>query len=221
VAVVRAQEHRPRTTTTFADLKPICNADAVDRDGSICVDRPSGCLTDWKGLPVRSLRWMSPLLLSALAALLLIPGSAMASTTYNDRVAGIEYAATATVGQFTGAATGSLPGSWDATIVHAPLQTGQTVPITGGTFTLHSRATISGAFTQGAVSPITTPATCGIERFNVTGTMALNGGGSGSFTVVLTHLRAQIGGRCLTYGATVTGRLGLVRPRTLRPDGAP
>jgi hypothetical protein len=133
----------------------------------------------------------------------------MASTSYSDRVAGIEYAASATVGQFAGAATGSLPGRWDATIVHDLLRPGQTVPITGGTFTLHSRTIISGRFTGGTVSPINNPATCGNERFDVTGTMALNGGGSGNVRVVLTHLRAPIGRSCLTYGATVAGRLAL------------
>jgi hypothetical protein len=165
---------------------------------------------------VRSLRWILTAL-SAGAALLLIPGSATAATTATtstDRVAGIEYAATSTVGQFAGAATGSLPGSWNATIVHTPLQSGRPVPITGGTFTLYSRHTISGTFTDGSVSPLNTPTACGNERFNVTGTMALNGGGSGSFTVVLTHRRTRIGTSCLTYGATVAGALALA------PDSA-
>jgi hypothetical protein len=147
--------------------------------------------------------------MSALAALLLHPGLALASTTYTDRAAGIEYAATSTMGQFAGIATGSLPGGWNASIAHAPLQPGQSVPITGGTFTLHSRPTISGAFTGGSVSPLDTPATCGNERFKVTGAMALHGGGSGSFSVVLTHLRTQVARGCVTYGATITGRLTL------------
>lgn len=157
---------------------------------------------------MRSLPSVLPAL-SAAAALLFMPGVARASTTYTDRVAGIEFAATATVGQFAGAATGSLPASWRATIVHAPLDAARPVPITGGMLTLYGRQTISGTFTSGSVSPINSPDPCGNQRFNVTGTIALAGGGSGSFVVTLTHHRARIGTGCTTYGATVTGRLAL------------
>ena len=162
---------------------------------------------------MHSLRWILPVL-SAVAALLFLPGLAIASTTSTDRVAGIEYAATSTIGQFAGVGTGPFPGSWNATLVHQPLRPGQTVAITGGAFTLYSRSTIGGSFTGGTVSPVTTPGPCGNERFNVTGTMALNGGGFGRFTVVLTHLRAQIHARCVTYGATVTGTLALAPAST-------
>jgi hypothetical protein len=42
------------------------------------------------------------------------------------------------------------------------------------------------------VSPINAPTTCVNERFNVTGTLAFDGGGTGTFSVVLTHLRTQL-----------------------------
>jgi hypothetical protein len=156
---------------------------------------------------MRRSRLMVPVVSAAL--LVLLPDVAMASTTYADRVVGIEYAATSTVGRFAGAAAGPLPGGWDARIVHGLLRAGQNVPITGGTFTLHTRSAISGVFTGGSVSSIDAPATCSKERFTVTGTMALNGGGSASVAVVLTHLRARLGTRCVTSGATVVGRMTL------------
>jgi hypothetical protein len=159
------------------------------------------------------MRWIFPVV-AAVAALLLLPAVAWASTPSTDRVAGIESAATSTVGRFAGAGRGPLPGSWNATIVHDPLEPGHTLSITGGTFTVYSRSTIRGTFTGGTISPITTAGTCGNERFNVTGTMALNAGGSGRFTVVLTHLRTQIRTACVTYGATVTGTLALAPAAT-------
>jgi hypothetical protein len=57
------------------------------------------------------------------------------------------------------------------------------------------------------VKPLDTPSTCRNERFDVTGTLKLRGGGSGSFAVVLTHLRAPNQSGCTTYGATVVGDL--------------
>ena len=68
--------------------------------------------------------------------------------------------------------------------------------------------TLTGTFVNGTVSPINTPTTCVNERFNVTGTLAFNDGGStGTFSVVLTHFRAPLRSSCVTYGAAVAGTL--------------
>jgi len=37
--------------------------------------------------------------------------------------------------------------------------------------------------------------------------LAFNDGGTGTFSVVLTHLRTQLRSNCVTYGATVAGTL--------------
>jgi hypothetical protein len=58
------------------------------------------------------------------------------------------------------------------------------------------------------VTPRPARSTCGNERFDVRGTLALPGG-RGSFTAVLTHLRVQSRSGCRTYGAVVVGALTL------------
>ena len=79
-----------------------------------------------------------------------------------------------------------------------------------GSVTLYSRRPLTGTFVNGTVSPINTPTTCVNERFNVTGTLAFNDGGStGTFSVVLTHFRAPLRSSCVTYGAAVAGTLTL------------
>jgi hypothetical protein len=153
-------------------------------------------------------RWIFPVL-AALAALLFLPGSALAARTYTDQVRGIEYSATATVGKFAGTATGALPGTWRASVVRAPITAAPTAAISGGSFQLYSHRTITGRFVDGAIKRLNTPTTCANERFDVRGNLALDRGGTGQFTVVLTHLRTTVGTRCVTYGATVTGKLTL------------
>jgi hypothetical protein len=159
-----------------------------------------------KGAFVSTLRWIFPVL-AAIAVLLLLPSTAIAAHGYTDQVKGIEYAATATVGKFSGTATGPLPGAWNAIVVHKPLRPGVDVPITGGSVTLYSRRALTGRFVEGTVSPINTPTACANERFNVSGRLAFEGGGTGTFSVVLTHLRTQLRSSCVTYGATVAGTL--------------
>jgi hypothetical protein len=159
-----------------------------------------------KGAHVQALRWIFPAL-AAIAALILLPSTAIAAPGYTDQVKGIEYSATSTVGRFSGTATGPLPGAWNAVVVHDPLNPQAAVPITGGSVTLYSRRTLTGTFVNGTVSPINTPTTCVNERFNVTGTLAFNDGGTGTFSVVLTHLRTQLRSSCVTYGAAVAGTL--------------
>jgi hypothetical protein len=154
---------------------------------------------------VQALRWIFPALI-AVAAMPLLPSTALAAPGTTDRVMGIEYSATATTGKFSGIAAGPLPGTWDATVIHDKLKPG-TVPITGGSITVYTREPITGTFVNGTISPINTPTTCVNERFNVTGTLAFEGDSTGTFTVVLTHLRTKLQSGCVTYGATVAGTL--------------
>jgi hypothetical protein len=161
---------------------------------------------------VRLLRVIVPVLTVLAAMLLLAPVAVAAPTTASIR--GLEYSATSTEGRFGGAAKGQLRGLWTAVVVHDPVQGSEPVAINGGSFTLYtSERPVSGTFVRGTVRPLGRPSTCGDERFDVTGTLKLRGGGSGSFAVVLTHLRAPRRSGCTTYGATVVGDLA-VRSRT-------
>jgi hypothetical protein len=171
---------------------------------------------DAKGHAVRLLRLIVPVL-AALAVLLLVPESALANRAYTVQVKGIEYSATTTVGKFAGTATGRLPGTWQARVVHDPIDAARTAPITDGSFQLYSHTKITGDFVDGAVTRLNTPTTCADERFDVRGNLALDGGGTGQFTVLLTHLVTPVEARCVTYAATVGGTLTLA-PTAL--DGA-
>ncbi len=157
---------------------------------------------------MRLLRLIVPVL-SALAVLLLVPGSALADRAHTVKVMGIEYSATATVGKFAGTATGRLPGTWQARVVHEPITAAPTAPITSGSFQLYSETKITGQFVDGAVRRLNTPTTCADERFDVRGNLALDDGGTGQFAVLLTHLRTTVGERCVIYAATVEGTLTL------------
>ena len=95
---------------------------------------------------------------------------------------------TDTEGRFGGAADGPVPGAWLATVEHDPLTTGA-VPITGGSFTLHGtqQREVRGPSSTATATPLDDSSTCANQRFDVTGALALDGGGRGSFEVVLTR----------------------------------
>jgi hypothetical protein len=148
--------------------------------------------------------------MSALAAgiaVLLIPGSAMAATTasYSATIKGVEYSATPTVGKFVGRARGDLPGVWEVVVEHEPLGSDD-VQIEGGTFAIYSDLTVTGTFADGSIIPRPVPTWCADELFDIRGELEPDGGGTGSFDVVLTHFRARIGSSsCVTIGATIAG----------------
>ena len=144
--------------------------------------------------------------LVVVAAMLVGASTAQAASTVSARVQGFEYAATATEGRFGGASLAPLPGAWTATVVHEPLRPGRAVPITDGRFRLYGRhGSVDGGFVGGSVTPRRSSVSCGNERFDVAGTLALRDGGRGSVRVVLTHLRTPTRSGCRTYGATVSG----------------
>jgi hypothetical protein len=153
----------------------------------------------------------------ALLVLCSIPSSALAAPTYNDGIKGHEYFFTSTDGRFAGYATGDLPGAWNADVQHTPLCLActPTATITGGSFSLATTYTVvTGSFTGGTVQVTNRGANCTNQTFDVEGDLGhvgrWNGGsGTGTFSATLTHYRHRILGACITYGATVNGRLSL------------
>ena len=149
----------------------------------------------------------------------LLPASALAATSpYADSAAGIEIYATSTLGVFTGAARGDLPGGWAAAVEHTPLSGSpeESAAIDGGSFDLVTSlnrvpAVVTGAFTGGTVQQTGGSGSCGNQVFAVDGTLGDvgrlggPGTGTGTFTATLTHYRVSIFGSCITYGASITG----------------
>jgi hypothetical protein len=169
----------------------------------------------------------APLALAAAfvaAAALIATGTAGAAISSAYAVTGIEVGATPTEGTFVGAGTGSGGDRlvWRAVVDHTALSTDPSTPatITGGTlaalsFGTAGQTTLAGTFVGGTVTydtALSSTAACGAQVYDVAGNLALASGGStgtGTFTVLLTHYRIPLFGRCVTIGATVTGTPGL------------
>jgi hypothetical protein len=167
----------------------------------------------------RSLRILAAGLASAV--MLVVPMSAAAapaSTTF--AVKGFEYAFTPTVGFFAGSATGSAGdrGGWNTNVEHDRLGSPPPIYVTGGSFQMATRSPagtfdfVVGSFVNqgGTITTIDSGAGCTNERFLVTGALehvstSTTFGGAGTFSVTLTHHRASLFGRCITYSATVVG----------------
>ena len=148
------------------------------------------------------------------------PAAALASQTYSDTSKGAEYYFTSTDGRFTGIASGALPGAWKADVQHTKLclSCTPTATITGGSFHLATSvhdtpSLVTGSFTGGRVQVINKGANCTNQTFAVHGRLAsvgpYGGQGTGTFNATLTHHRTSILGRCVIYGATVTGTIKL------------
>jgi hypothetical protein len=163
-----------------------------------------------------------PLLIVALAALALsVPATVGAAHTYNDTIRGHEYYATSTDGRFAGTASGALPGYWNANVEHTPLclSCTPTATITGGSFevatTLNgSHTLVTGDFAGGAVQVTNVGRDCTNQAFSINGVLDsvgpwYGGSGSGVFSAILTHYRQRVFGRCITYAASVAGRISL------------
>jgi hypothetical protein len=157
---------------------------------------------------------------AAVAAVLALPAAAVAapaSTSF--AVTGFEYAFTPTVGYFAGAATGNAGdrGAWNTYVEHDPLGSTPTY-ITGGSFWMATRSPagtydwVTGTFVHqgGTITTIDPGANCTNQRYRVTGTLenvatSTTTDGTGAFDVTLTHYRAPLFGRCITYSASVVG----------------
>ena len=160
----------------------------------------------------------------AAAALLAVPLSAVAapaSTTFT--VTGFEYAFTPTVGFFAGSAVGNAGerGAWNTYVEHDRLGSEPPIYVTGGSFWMATRSSagaidwVSGTFVHhgGTITTIDPGAGCTNQRYLVTGTLEnvstrTSSAGSGTFSVTLTHYRAPLLGRCITYSASVAGAVG-------------
>ena len=162
--------------------------------------------------------WKLTLVIAAIATAI-GPARASASSTYVDTLSGYEYWASSTDGKFAGPASGSLPGGWNADVQHTALclSCSPTATITGGRFSLstvlHDVPTlVAGRFTRGIVQVINPGVGCTKQTFAVNGVLGnvgtwWSGAGSGTFAVTLTHYRHYLFGSCVTYGASVAGRL--------------
>ena len=141
--------------------------------------------------------------------------TAAASTTISYQVRGIEIYATATRGVFTGVTWAADDyGQWYAVVDHTAFDAARTATITGGTFDLNGyRRDVSGTFDPGGTVLLrSADAGCGREVFDVDGTLTLAGGGTGVFDATLVHYRRSLFGRCITYGATVSGSVTFTLP---------
>jgi len=154
------------------------------------------------------------------AAALALPTAASArpaSTAF--AVVGYEYAFTQTVGSFAGSATGNAgdTGLWNATVQHDPLGSMPTY-INGGTFAMTTVGSgghvdfVDGDFVHhgGRITTLDPGANCTNQRFLVAGALhnvatRTTSGGTGDFSVVLTHYRQSLFGHCFIYKARVVG----------------
>lgn len=143
------------------------------------------------------------------AALTVFAAPASAQVTY--ALAGVETAATETVGTFFGVAKSHDDfGTWRAVIVHEPLD--DLVKITDGGFAIDGqRRDLQGIILGGTIQSL--GGTCRKEAFAVAGDVVLATGDLGEFNVKLTHygFRLPTGG-CFTYFATVEGLITFELP---------
>ncbi len=164
---------------------------------------------------LRSL-FVVPLAAGALA----LPAAASAtpaSTSF--KIVGYEYAFTSTVGSFAGTGTGNAGDTavWNASVKHDPLGSIPTY-VNGGSFAMTTSSSsgaldaVTGAFTYhgGTITTLKRGANCTNQRYLVTDTLqdvstSTTSGGSGNFTVTLTHYRARLFGHCVIYKARVAG----------------
>lgn len=140
---------------------------------------------------------------------------AAAATSVAYEVRGAEVYATSTRGVFTGAAWAADDyAGWYAVVDHTAFDAARSATITGGTFALSGyQREVSGTFNPGGTVLLRqADSGCGREVFDVDGTLTLAGGGSGVFDATLVHYRRSLFGRCMTYGATVSGTVSLTLP---------
>ena len=159
--------------------------------------------------------------LVTLAALVVPTAASAAPASTRFAVTGYEYAFTQTVGSFAGRAVGNAgdTGLWNTTVQHDPLGSMPTY-INGGTFamtTVRSERSVDyihGDFVHhgGTITTLDPGANCTNQRFLVAGALdhvatRTTSGGTGIFSVTLTHYRYRLFGHCLIYAARVAGRV--------------
>jgi len=156
--------------------------------------------------------------LAAVAALTLPTAASARPASAAFAVTGNEYAFTQTVGSFAGRATGNAgdTGLWNARVEHDPLGS-QPTYINGGTFEMttvrgFSADYVTGDFVHhgGQITVLDPGAGCTNQRFLVAGSIksvatSTTSGGTGMFSVTLTHYRYSLFGHCIIYNARVAG----------------
>jgi len=143
-------------------------------------------------------------------------GSA-APTSSSFAIAGSEYAFTSTVGSFAGTGVGNAGDRalWNATVEHDPLGSIPT-NITGGAVELATANanghldSVRGTLASGSITTLNSGPNCTNQQYLVNGTLenvatSSTSGGSGTFTVTLTHYRFSLFGHCVIYRASVRG----------------
>jgi hypothetical protein len=145
-------------------------------------------------------------------------GSA-APTSTSFAIVGSEYAFTSTVGSFAGTGVGNAGDRalWNATVEHDPLGSIPT-NITGGSVELATANanghldSVRGKLASGSITTLNSGANCTNQQYLVKGTLEdvatrSTSGGSGTFTVTLTHYRLSLFGHCIIYRGGVRGRV--------------
>ena len=164
--------------------------------------------------------------IAAIVVLVLVLGLATAasaelSSSYS--IEGVEIAATSTEGTFVGNGTGTNGDEavWQAIVEHEVLSpicySNGGCAITGGTFALANEdvEAVNGTFASGSITLTRQAPGCGIQVFNVLGTLIdvitpTTTGGTGTFAVTLTHFRTRLLGRCTTVFAKVSGSVSFL-----------
>ena len=151
-----------------------------------------------------------------------VASAAPASSSFN--IVGYEYAFTSTVGSFagTGAGNGGDTATWNAKVNHDQLGSTPT-HINGGSLAMATVSSgghldyVTGTFVYhgGTITTLNPGVGCTNQQYLVTGTLQnvatrTTSGGSGSFTVVLTHYRYSLLGHCLIYKARVAGKANFI-----------
>ena len=155
----------------------------------------------------------------AVGALSMASAGAAAPASTSFTIVGYEYAFTSTVGSFAGTGTGNAGevATWNVTVDHDPLGSTPTY-INGGSLALATASTsvhldyVTGtlAYHGGTITTLDRGAGCTNQRYLVSGRLervatSTTSGGTGSFSVVLTHYRYSLFGHCLIYKARVSG----------------
>jgi hypothetical protein len=151
------------------------------------------------------------------AALAVVPAASAAPGSTSFTVSLNEYAFTSTVGCFAGNGHGNAGDSAlvDTCIEHDPLGS-QPAYINGGSFAMATRSPngaldyVRGSYVYhgGTVTTINPGPNCTNQQYGINGALedvatSNTSDGTGTFAGTLTHYRAWVFGRCVTYWARV------------------
>jgi hypothetical protein len=155
----------------------------------------------------------------AAAALLSSAASGRGLDLYDFSATGIETGVPSNnVSPFSGTAVGTGGfATWSASVSRTALDSCGITTILGGPFSLTGIGGVKLAGTFNSGGTVTAPsgfcssgsAPCTNETFSINATLTLNGSLSATFTGSLNHFSTKILGNCVTYFATINGRLSV------------